>query len=128
MRYLNTPTYPCNVWLRSDQITKSDHSWWSVQHSLVHVYIQDLGSHFHLGLSDAKSLLQNNIEANKHINFTFLALYCHQWISHVIIVFFLPSYLVVSRHDEFGKLPRSSHVTAFTNVDKISVWTYPKWL
>lgn len=50
-------SYPCNIWLRSNEATESSHGFWSVQHPFIHVYIQDLSSHLHLGLSDAQSLL-----------------------------------------------------------------------
>lgn len=58
-------SYPCNVWLRCDEVTESGHGRRPVQHPLVHVYIQDLSSHLHLSFSNTESLLRNR-EGHRH--------------------------------------------------------------
>lgn len=50
--------YPRDVWLRGDEVTEPSHGSGSLQHPLVHVDVQNLGPHLHLGFSDAESLLE----------------------------------------------------------------------
>lgn len=50
--------YPCDIWLRCYIVTKAGHGLWSLQHALIHVDVQNLSPHLHLGLCDGQRFLQ----------------------------------------------------------------------
>lgn len=51
-----------NVRLGTNEVAKSDHCTWAIEHAVIHVDIQHLGSHFHLLFGHTQCLLREECE------------------------------------------------------------------
>ena len=55
-----------NVRLRSNEVAESGHCTWTIQHAIIHVNIQHLGSHFHLHFGNAQCFLRKEFKRKQY--------------------------------------------------------------
>lgn len=55
-----------NVRLGSNEVAESGHCTWTIQHAIIHVNIQHLGSHFHLHFGNAQCFLRKEFKRKQY--------------------------------------------------------------